>query len=251
MEKKPLAIIIIILGAAVSISIIGSYFIFSGGQQFIPLSLTAKSESKKWTEEFNIEDCNFSTTGNTTYMILQVGYQLILNGTDEGDVIELNITVLNEIENVGGIDTRVVQELEKENGEIIEISRNYFAICNETQSVFYFGENVSEFEGGIWVSDSGAWRADEPGNEPGIIMPGLALIGARYYQEIAPGVAMDRAEIMDNNATITVDAGTFEGCLIVRESNPLEGGETEYKYHAPGIGLIIDEVLELQQYGFL
>lgn len=82
-------------------------------------------------------------------------------------------------------------------------------------------------------------------------MPGFALIGARYYQEIAPGVAMDRAEIINNNATITIPYGTFEKCLVRKESTPLEHSASEYKYHAPGIGLIIDEMLKLTQCGFI
>lgn len=241
-DKKVLVIFLIILGASISISIVGSYFIFD--------SLTTE-ESKKWTEEFNIEDCTFSTTGNNTYFILEVDYRLILEGVDEGENLTLIITVLNETEIVGPIETRVVEERELINGELIEISRNFFAICEETKSVFYFGEDVDIYEDGIVVSHESAWRAFEGDNKPGIIMPGLALIGARYYQEIAPGIAMDRAEIIDNNATITVPAGTFEKCLVVRESNPVESGETEYKYHAPGIGLLIDEFALLISYGYI
>ena len=244
-DKKVLAIFLVILGASVTISIVGSYYIFDA---------LNPEESKTWTEEFNIEDCTFSTTGNNTYFILEIGYQLTLEGVDEGDNVKLVITVLDETEWVGGYETRVVQENETVNGEVIEISRNFFAICEETKSVFYFGEDVDIYENGIVVlngSEAGAWRAFEGDNRPGIIMPGLTLIGARYYQEIAPGVAMDRAEIIDNNATITIPFGTFEGCLIIRETTPVEPNALEYKYHAPGIGLIIDEVLELQQYGFL
>jgi hypothetical protein len=32
----------------------------------------------------------------------------------------------------------------------------------------------------------------------GIIMPGTPLLGSRYYQEIAPEVALDKAEISDS-----------------------------------------------------
>ena len=238
-EKNVLIAFLIILGASISISIIGSYFMFD--------ALNPK-ETKKWTEEFNIDDCTFSTTGNNTYFILQVGWQLILEGIDEGDQVTLNITVLNETETVGLYETRVVQETETVNGEITEISRNFFAFCQETNSIFYFGEDVDIYKGGVVVKNgtaAGAWRAFEGDNKPGIMMPGQTLIGARYYQEIAPGIALDRAEIIDNNATITVPFGTFKGCLVVKETNPLESDSSEYKFHAPGIGLIIDEKLQL------
>jgi hypothetical protein len=99
LDKKVLAIFLIILGASISISVVGSYFLFD---------VSNSKESKKWTEEFNIEDCTFSTTGNNTYFVLEIGYQLILEGYDEGDLVKLNVTVLNETEMVGIYETRVV-----------------------------------------------------------------------------------------------------------------------------------------------
>jgi len=33
-------------------------------------------------------------------------------------------------------------------------------------------------------------------------MPGLALLKARYYQEVAPRIAMDRAEIISLTETL-------------------------------------------------
>ena len=53
-----------------------------------------------------------------------------------------------------------------------------------------------------------AWTA-EGENKAGVAMPGLALLGARYYQEIAPGVAMDRAEIVSTSETKQTPAGNF------------------------------------------
>jgi hypothetical protein len=37
--------------------------------------------------------------------------------------------------------------------------------------------------------------------------------------------------------------------LRVRETNPLEDGEEEYKLYAPGVGLIVDENLKLLRQG--
>ena len=38
--------------------------------------------------------------------------------------------------------------------------------------------------------------AGKDGARFGILMPGEPLLGAKHYQEVAPGVAMDRAEIL-------------------------------------------------------
>ena len=80
--------------------------------------------------------------------------------------------------------------------------------------------------------------------------PGTPQLKMKYYQELAPGVAMDRAEIVDLNETCKTPAGTFSRCLKVKESSAISAG-TEYKYHAPGIGLVGDEDLRLVKRGFV
>jgi hypothetical protein len=61
---------------------------------------------------------------------------------------------------------------------------------------------------------------------------------------------MDRARIVDVNATLDTPAGKFKDCLKVQEQNPLDG-EKEYKVYAPGVGLIQDEDLLLARHGFV
>jgi hypothetical protein len=72
------------------------------------------------------------------------------------------------------------------------------------------------------------------------MMPGLVLLGSRYYQEIAPNVAMDRVEIVSVCETINTPAGKFANCLKTEETTPLEPKTREYKVYAPGIGLVKD-----------
>ena len=82
----------------------------------------------------------------------------------------------------------------------------------------------------------------------GLIMPGTPLLGAKYQQEVAPKVAMDRAEIISLTETMQTPAGTFEKCLKTEESSVLERGK-EYKLYAPEVGLIMDGNLRLTKYG--
>ena len=213
------------------------------------LSVTRASDFKKkapsFTTDFRLGECILSTVGSNEYFILEPGYQLILEGEEKGALIELAITVLDDTMMVRGIETRVVEEVEWEDGELVEISRNYFAICNETNSVFYFGEDVDIYEQGEIVSHEGSWQAFSDGAEPGLMMPGIVLLGARYYQEIAPDVAMDRAEIVDMDATLETPAGTFDDCLVTFETTPLEPNDKDFKFYAPGVGLIKDGAAEL------
>lgn len=212
----------------------------------------AESEGEnEYTSSFRAEDCTFTSTGRNPFFILEPNYQLVLSGGDAGDVAQVMITVLNETRDVNGTETRVVEERETLGGELAEISRNFFAICEETNSVFYFGEEVDDYENGILIAHEGAWLAGEGANKAGVIMPGTILLGARYYQEIAPDIALDRAEIIDMGEVIQTLSGDFTDTLITQETNSLEPDVAELKYYAAGIGLIQEEDLKLERYGFV
>lgn len=81
-----------------------------------------------------------------------------------------------------------------------------------------------------------------------MIMPGKVEVGLKYYQEIAPGVAEDRAEIVGVNEVLATPVGNFQLVLKTEETNPLEPSQREYKFYAPGIGLIQEEGLKLANY---
>ena len=200
-------------------------------------------QDKKWTEYFGQENCTFSPTGRNRFFILEPGHQLVLESRQEKVVI----TVLNDTKKIGNVVTRVVEEREEKNGELTEVSRNFFAICKQHSDVFYFGEEVDDYKDGKIISHSGAWRADEKNSRAGIIMPGTVLLGARHYQEIAPN-AMDRAEIISDDVTMKTPAGTFKNCIRVEETSGIDPDEKCYKTYAPGIGLIQDEDLLLTRY---
>ncbi|MEW6337448.1 MAG: hypothetical protein AB1625_08595 [Acidobacteriota bacterium] len=206
-----------------------------------------EGDEGEFTDEFSIDACTFATTGSNPFFILQPGYRLILEGEEDGEEVEVIITVLAETEAVDGVETRVLEERESVDGELVEVSRNFMAVCVETGDVFYFGEDVDIYDGGEIVGHDGAWRAGEGGAKPGIVMPGRFLLGARYYQEIAPGVALDRAENVAMGLEVTTAAGTFEDCVRVDETSPLEPGDVSVKIYAPGAGLIFDDGVELAE----
>lgn len=187
------------------------------------------------------------------YFPLTIYSQLYLSNqacVDEGECDELEevlITVLDETETVVGIDTRVVEEREWVDGELEEVSRNFYAECIGSGDVFYFGEDVEDGDGEPLPD---GWRAGEGEGEakarPGVIMPGgTFLLGARYFQEYAPDVALDRAEHVEMGLTFGDD---FENCVLVSDTNALEdpkGKESDEKIYCPGVGLVKDEDAEL------
>jgi hypothetical protein len=201
-----------------------------------------------WVDTFAVAKQDFRAAGTNAFFRLEPGYRLELEGREGLNRVTLIITVLEETRLVDGVETRVVEERETKGGELVEVSRNFFAFNTADGGVYYFGEEVDIYKNGRIVGHEGAWESGKNGARFGLMMPNRPAVGARFYQEIAPGVAMDRAEIVALDAGLKSPAGEFKGCLKVAETSPLEGGR-EYKIYAPGIGLIKDGGLRLVKYG--
>jgi hypothetical protein len=122
-------------------------------------------------------------------------------------------------------------------------------MSQRTNDVFYFGEGVEMYKDDKVASHTGAWLSGVKDARFGLIMPGRVLLNASYYQEVAPQVAMDRAKIVSTSETIKTPAGEFTNCLKVEETTPLEPFVREFKYYAPGIGMVQDGLLKLVKVG--
>jgi hypothetical protein len=237
----------------------------------------------EFTADFLIDDCHFKTIGENPYFILKPGYQRVLVTPDGAEEPEMSIeTVLCETKTITidgrKIKTRVYEEraLELDEGEwvTIEISRNWFGFCKETNAVYYFGEDSRECEDGFDENDeccdefdecdegdpAGSWEAGVDGAMPGLMMPGTFLLGAKYFQELKRNAdpelaAVDRGEnrAMGLEWPDEIDP-EYTGCVLVIDTNPSEGGDAclddDAKTYCPGVGLVQDEDMELVDYGF-
>lgn len=194
-----------------------------------------------WVDTFGVQKSELRSTGRNPYFNLEAGYQVVLEAPGAERLV---VTVLDQTETVDGVNTRVVEERETKNGRLVEVSRNFFAITPRGD-VYYFGEDVDAYKNGKVVNHDGAWRAGVAGARFGLMMPAEPSPGARYYQEVAPGIAMDRAEVVALDATLATPAGRYAGLLKIEETTPLEPGAKEFKYYARGIGLVGDGSLRL------
>jgi uncharacterized membrane protein YkoI len=194
----------------------------------------------QWRDKFNVDKANFVSVGTNPYFILEPGYTLKLKA--EG--ASLTIKVLNETKLVDGVQTRIVEEREEQNGQPIEISRNYFAIDKKTLDLFYFGEDVDMYKDGKITSHEGSWLAGVDGAKAGLMMPGKPKVGDKYYQEMAPGKAMDRAEIVSVDVELKTPAGTFRKCIRTSDTSAIEAGTSE-KIYAPDVGPVKDDEFKL------
>ena len=223
------------------------------------------------TIDFRFQDCTWVThdgdsPGNPFFPLVP-GNRIVLEddeerveittcddgtcSTFEGDPVPALFTVPF----MGGIQTRVIEEREWEDGELAEISHNFFARCLENGSVFYFGEMVEDIEDGEASPGDDAWQAGVGGAKPGVIMPGIYLLGSRYYQEVAPGVALDRARHTRMNLELELEVNGMEvelpGCVEIIETSPLDRrGSSSQKMYCPGIGMVFDDGIELVETNF-
>ncbi len=201
-----------------------------------------------FVDTFRVEKADFSSTGGNRYFSLKPGFQMVYEGKEDGKPTVLTITVLDKTRTVDGVETRIVEEHETSGGKLVEVSRNYFAISKKTGDVFYFGEDVDIYKGGKVSSHDGSWLAGRGGARFGLQMPAKPAVGGRYYQEVAPGLAMDRAETISLGEAVETPSGKFSNCVKTAETSTMEKG-TEYKLYAPGIGLVQDDGLKLVKYG--
>jgi hypothetical protein len=161
------------------------------------------ADDRPWCHIFSVNKAELTDVGKSRYFLLWPGYRMLLqHGKDT-----LTISVLDETKIVDGVKTRVVEERETKDGKI--------------------------------VSHEGAWLAGVNGAKFGLMMPGRPEVGDKYYQESAPRVAMDRAEVISCNEECTTPEKTFEKCVRIRETSALESGSSD-KLYAPGVGLIKD-----------
>jgi hypothetical protein len=203
-------------------------------------SAATGAEQRPWCDTFSVDKAELTDIGRNFYFNLWPGYRLFLQHGNE----ELVISVLTETKVVDGVKTRVVEERESKDGKLVEVSRNYVAISRMTGDVYYFGEDVDTYKDGKVTGHGGSWRAGVNGAKFGLLMPGRPEVGDRFYQEVAPGVAMDRGEVISLREDFQTPAKAFENCLRIRETSALEKGG-EDKLYAPEVGLIKDGKLVL------
>ncbi len=156
------------------------------------------------------------------------------------------ITVLDKIKVIDGIECRPVEDREESSGQLVELTLDYYAIDSATNDVYYMGEDVDEYKDGKVVSHDGSWLSGVDGATFGMLIPGTPKAGDRFYQEQAPH-SKDRIEIKSTDERITTPAGTFEHCLLIEESSAIEKA-VSYKYYARGIGAVKDAEMDLVTY---
>jgi hypothetical protein len=192
------------------------------------------------------DSANFSSPKPNPYVPLVAGVSQTMRGTrTDGEPIPEHgvITVQGPGPVVLGVQTVTVLDEAFEDGVLVERTFDYFANDN-AGNLWYFGEDVTNYRyddaGNLISTDSeSAWRAGVNGAQPGISVPGTPTVGLTLFQEHAPeDEAMDYAEVLAVDLEITGPGGTYTGVLKTFETSTVETDLREFKYYAPGKGMI-------------
>jgi hypothetical protein len=186
---------------------------------------------------------NFVSTIDNPFLPLSPGSEFIYTSEGDDGTERVVINVLGETRLVMGITCTVVRDRNYLDNELVEETFDWYA-QDKDGNVWYMGEAVDNYVDGVLDNHYGSWEAGVDGAEPGIVMLANPVIGLQYRQEHYIGQAEDRGKVVAKDESVTVSAGTFDHCLKIEETNPLDKGFLEYKYYARGIGLVKAEVIE-------
>jgi hypothetical protein len=146
----------------------------------------------------------------------------------------------------GTVSCVTMREMEFEDGELVEISINYFAESDDG-TVWYFGETVDNYEEGVVVDHGGSWLVGGPTGAdpeetdavdgPALFMPANPEVGDEYMPEDVPDGPRELDRVRRVDRKVRTGIGSVEGCIEVLETDVADGS-TETKWYGPGIGVL-------------
>jgi hypothetical protein len=157
-------------------------------------------------------------------------------GTVDGEPFRAEVTLLPGTRSIAWngrqVATRIHQYVAYSGGRILEVALDWYAQADDG-SVWYFGEDVLNYEDGVVADTHGTWLAGRDG-PPGMIMPANPRPGDVYRPENIPELVFEQATVTSTGQRVPGPRGAVAGALVVRELHM--DGATEAKTFAPGYG---------------
>jgi len=198
----------------------------------------------------DFEAASFSnpTTIDNTYLPLIPGTTLNYESETEDGLETILTEVLNTTRVVDGVECVVFRDRVYLDGVLMEDTQDWFA-QDDDGNVWYMGEDVTNYEYDdddnlIGTNNDGAWEAGVDDAMPGIFMWASPEEGVSYYQEYYEDEAEDMGLVVAVGVSVELEDSTiYEDCVQILDWNPLNPFALEYKYYAPGVGLVKEEVV--------
>jgi hypothetical protein len=162
----------------------------------------------------------------------------ILLGNDEGHPLKIETTLLPDhkvitLENGDEVETLVYQFVAYLDGQIHEVALDWYAQADDG-ALWYFGEDVYNYEDGVVADTEGTWVAGEDG-PPGMIMPANPQVGDAFRPENIPDFVFEEVVVSQTGRTVDGPRGPVDGAIVGTENHLMEG-HFEDKWFAPGYG---------------
>ena len=190
----------------------------------------------------NFNSSNFpkSPKIDNRWLPLIPGTQLTLEGSTSQGVHRVVFTVTDLTKVIDGVRTVVVWDRDFNDSQLAEAELSLFAQDN-AGNVWNLGEYPEEYEGGKFVGAPSTWIAGVDGAEGGIHMLAKPKTGTgEYLQGWSPTIGfLDCAKVFKLGQTACVPVNCYKDVLVTSETSPLDqGGGHQFKYHAPGVGIV-------------
>lgn len=200
-----------------------------------------RTPDESYNPEIPVEDFTQSTDLTNPYLGHQTHALYIYEGHTVEGMKRIEVQRTSSIKEISDIPCVAVNDKVWCNGIMIEETNEWAAQDNDG-NVWLMGEDVDNYnDRGEIINHHVSWEAGIDGARPGIMMPANPDIGKKYRQEYYFNKAEDEAEVVEVDITVDIPLGSFSNCIKIREWTELEPDVTEYKYYAPGIGLIKEE----------
>jgi hypothetical protein len=173
------------------------------------------------------------------YFPLEPGAVYVYRSETEDGIEIVRDEVTHDKKVILGITATVVHDVVKLDGELVEETFDWYA-QDIDGNVWYLGEDSKQFENGVVVGTAGSWEAGVDGAKAGTIMLARPKVGTQYYQEFLAGVAEDQAKVVSTSKEVRVPFGKFTHCLKTLDFTALEPDVREFKFYAPGVGLVLE-----------
>lgn len=181
------------------------------------------------------------------YFPLIAGTSWEYHALEDDEIVErIFVEVLDETKEILGINCIVVhdQVWEINDGEemLIEDTFDWYTQHVVTGDVWYMGEISLNFEEGELVDIEGSWKAGRDSAKAGISIYADPQVDALMRQEFALGNAEDIAEVVSvGEESVEVPFGDYDtDVLKTKEWTPIEPDAIEFKFYAPGVGMVLE-----------
>ncbi len=172
---------------------------------------------------------------NSLFPISQLQSAILL-GSVGGVPLRVETTLLHYTKTIDlgdeEIDVLVSQYMALLGGRIEEVALDWYGQADDG-SVWYFGEDVFNYENGVLADTDGTWITCEDGPEA-MIMPASPQVGDVYRPENTYPLVFEEVIVKSVGRTVNGPTGPVAGAIIVEELHM--DGTREDKTFAPGYG---------------